>query len=96
MNEPIIAVLCGGTSSEREVSLGSGRASNTDWHWRPAAEEDRERKLDDLRWYRYLFTNRSKPGTHIKAMSKIPQADFDQAPPSLLELVERVRSAVQP
>jgi len=26
-NEPIIAVLCGGTSSEREVSLGSGRAS---------------------------------------------------------------------
>ena len=27
MNEPIIAVLCGGTSSEREVSLGSGRAS---------------------------------------------------------------------
>ncbi|MFA6289293.1 MAG: D-alanine--D-alanine ligase [Opitutaceae bacterium] len=27
MNEPVIAVLCGGTSSEREVSLGSGRAS---------------------------------------------------------------------
>ena len=27
MNIPIIAVLCGGTSSEREVSLGSGRAS---------------------------------------------------------------------
>ena len=26
-NEPIIAVLCGGTSSEREVSLGSGLAS---------------------------------------------------------------------
>lgn len=27
MNPPIIAVLCGGTSAEREVSLGSGRAS---------------------------------------------------------------------
>jgi D-alanine-D-alanine ligase len=27
MISPIIAVLCGGTSSEREVSLGSGRAS---------------------------------------------------------------------
>lgn len=27
MSQPIIAVLCGGTSSEREVSLGSGRAS---------------------------------------------------------------------
>ncbi len=27
MNTPIIAVLCGGTSSERDVSLGSGRAS---------------------------------------------------------------------
>lgn len=26
-NQPIIAVLCGGVSSEREVSLGSGRAS---------------------------------------------------------------------
>ena len=25
--DPIIAVLCGGTSSEREVSLGSGAAS---------------------------------------------------------------------
>lgn len=27
MREPVIAVLCGGTSSEREVSLGSGAAS---------------------------------------------------------------------
>ncbi len=27
MNHPIIAVLCGGTSAEREVSLGSGRSS---------------------------------------------------------------------
>lgn len=27
INEPVIAVLCGGTSSEREVSLGSGAAS---------------------------------------------------------------------
>lgn len=27
MSEPVIAVLCGGTSSEREVSLGSGAAS---------------------------------------------------------------------
>lgn len=27
MNEPIIAVFCGGTSAEREVSLGSGRAA---------------------------------------------------------------------
>ncbi len=27
MSDPIIAVLCGGTSAEREVSLGSGRAS---------------------------------------------------------------------
>lgn len=27
MNHPIIAVLCGGTSAEREVSLGSGRAA---------------------------------------------------------------------
>jgi D-alanine-D-alanine ligase len=26
MNSPIVAVLCGGTSAEREVSLGSGRA----------------------------------------------------------------------
>src|ERR1700712_736321 len=26
MTLPIVAVLCGGTSSEREVSLGSGRA----------------------------------------------------------------------
>ncbi len=27
MNNPVITVLCGGTSAEREVSLGSGRAS---------------------------------------------------------------------
>ncbi|GGL02789.1 chromosome segregation protein SMC [Salinibacterium xinjiangense] len=85
-----------GTADPFDAVLGSGQASNTDWHWRPVADDDRERKLDDLRWYRYLFTNRSKPGTHIKAMSRIPHADFDQAPPSLLELVERVRSAVQP
>jgi len=26
MNTPVIAVLCGGTSAEREVSLGSGKA----------------------------------------------------------------------
>ena len=29
MNEPVITVLCGGTSAEREVSLGSGRACAT-------------------------------------------------------------------
>lgn len=84
-----------GTADPFDAVLGSGQTSNTDWHWRPEADADRERKLDDLRWYRYLFTNRSKPGTHIKAMGRIAPTDFDQGPPSLLELIERVRSAVQ-
>ena len=25
-NEPVVAVVCGGTSAEREISLGSGQA----------------------------------------------------------------------
>jgi len=83
-----------GQTDPFDAVFGTGRATDTDWQWRPSANVDKY--TDDLRWYRYLFTNRSKPGTHVKAMSRLSPSDFGRAPQSLLKLIERVRSAVQP
>ena len=46
-------------------------------------------------WYRYLFTSRSKPATHIQALSELGQGDLkENAPPPLLRLLDRCKEAV--
>lgn len=48
---------------------------------------------DEFRWYPYLFLNRSKPETHIAALTRISDAQLRKnAPPSLKSLIDRVTS----
>lgn len=50
---------------------------------------------DFFKWYPYLFLNRSKPETHLSALSRISEADLqDDAPPELKALVEHVKEAL--
>jgi len=82
-------------SDPYEAVLGAGRPDNTDHLWIPEDETLRREKRDNLRWYRYLFSNRSKPGTHIKALGRLAPADFDDVPVAFSALIERVRQAVE-
>jgi len=52
---------------------------------------------DEFKWYPYLFLNRSKPETHLSALSRIEdQTLVDDAPPELKALIEHVRDALSP
>lgn len=52
---------------------------------------------DEFKWYPYLFLNRSKPETHLSALSRIEdQTLVDHAPPELKALIEHVRDALSP
>ena len=46
-------------------------------------------------WYRYLFTSRSKPATHIQALAELGDGELkENAPPPLLRLLNRCKKAV--
>ena len=46
-------------------------------------------------WYRYLFTSRSKPATHIQALAEVGHGELkENAPPPLLRLLDRCKEAV--
>lgn len=54
-----------------------------------------EQQIREFFWYRYLFLGRSKPSTHILAMSQIKDADLlKNAPKILLLLLERMETAL--
>lgn len=53
-------------------------------------------KIDDLRWYRYLFLSNSKPSTHLRALSTVPQDELVKSPPPLSRLLDRIEAEVKP
>lgn len=44
-------------------------------YWEPAGHGERARQQKRLRWYRYLFLGRSKPGTHLRALTRLTGSD---------------------
>ena len=51
--------------------------------------------VDQFKWYPYLFLSRSKPESHIGALSLIEEKDLaENAPPELGALIEHVRDAL--
>ena len=50
-----------------------------------------------LRWYRYLFLGRGKPGTHVRVLSTIPPEVLSRgAPEELRALLDRVTAQLEP
>ena len=46
---------------------------------------------DRMSWYRYLFLNRGKPGTHLRALSRLTDDQLkSSAPAELISLVEAI------
>jgi hypothetical protein len=53
--------------------------------------------LDALRWYRYLFLGRGKPGTHVRVLSAMDAATLRASMPEpLLTLLQQVAAATNP
>ncbi|OFI39435.1 hypothetical protein BIU82_13975 [Arthrobacter sp. SW1] len=70
-----------------EAVLGTGGGERSKEYWTPPGEEG-EKRAEALRWYRYLFSNRSKPTTHLQALSRLKQESL-QEPPEVLEAIVR-------
>lgn len=50
---------------------------------------------EEFQWYPYLFLNRSKPETHLAALTRIDDQDLiDNAPPELKALILHVKKAL--
>ncbi|GJF33653.1 chromosome segregation protein SMC [Kitasatospora sp. NE20-6] len=49
-------------------------------------------RIELLRWYRYLFLGRSKPSTHLRALTRLSDEDLKASAPDFLKtLVEHIR-----
>ncbi|MFV8141857.1 ATP-dependent nuclease [Mycolicibacterium senegalense] len=52
-------------------------------------------KRDDvapqLVWYRYLFLNKSKPATHLRVLSAMPDSALAEPPEYLIELIDDIK-----
>lgn len=71
----------------RDAVLG-GSGENLDY-W--TGEEIAER----LVWYRYLFLNKSKPATHLRVLSAMPDVELADPPAFLAELIDHLKEQLQ-
>jgi putative ATP-dependent endonuclease of OLD family len=45
-----------------------------------------------LHWYRYLFTTRSKPASHLRALTAVPTDKLAAPPPALADLIDLIET----
>lgn len=76
------------TGDARDSVLGDTKDRPGITHW------DSEEAMEDLRWYRYLFLNQSKPSTHLRALSFLPKEDLANPPFRIGRLIDRIEKAV--
>ncbi|MEV8339772.1 TOPRIM nucleotidyl transferase/hydrolase domain-containing protein [Leucobacter sp. NPDC077196] len=77
--------------------LGDGGTALGKNYWSPQGEDLSNERKEQLRWYRYLFSNRSKPATHLVALSRLTDEEKKAGVPPVLEaLIEFVRSRIIP
>lgn len=85
------------SSDATTAVLGTGGTRLGRKFWAPEDEEKRNHRNENLRWYRYLFTNRSKPATHLAALSRLTTREIrDGLPPVLKTMIEFVQSEITP
>ncbi|MGQ4615176.1 AAA family ATPase [Nocardia sp. R7R-8] len=52
-------------------------------------------RVERLRWYRYLFVNRSKPSSHLRALSRLTDEELRNGAPSVITaLIRYIRREV--
>jgi putative ATP-dependent endonuclease of OLD family len=47
-----------------------------------------------LSWYRYLFSNRSKPATHLRALATVPIDKLAAPPRALAQIIDAIKDAL--
>lgn len=77
-------------SDATDTVLGTDGSANGRRYW--AGKDDRQ---NALRWYRYLFSNRSKPATHLRALSRLDDEQLAECPPELDALLEFIRERIE-
>lgn len=75
--------------------LGTGGGETGRGYWEGRNEAEREVFSAELRWYRYLFTNRSKPATHLAALARITKLELNNPPEELRLLIEYVNARIE-
>jgi putative ATP-dependent endonuclease of OLD family len=74
-----------------EAVLGSGGSPEV--YWQPAGDPAAcAERQQWLRWYRYLFLGRSKPGTHLRALTRLSNAELQQGPPTVVALIDYIKT----
>jgi len=75
----------GPTSADAfDTVLGTGGHASARKFWAPDDEKIKAERSELLRWYRYLFLTRSKPSTHLRALSKLTDEQLKATPPKYL------------
>jgi predicted ATP-dependent endonuclease of OLD family len=77
-----------------EAVIGTSLSKDAIDFWSPKDAEKRKAQEYYLRWYRYLFLGRSKPSTHLRALSRLSDEDLRDAPESLLALIDFTKEKV--
>jgi ABC-type cobalamin/Fe3+-siderophores transport system ATPase subunit len=80
-----------GSGDAAETVLGTGGLAAQRAYW--TAGPQLETRREELRWYRYLFSNRSKPATHLRALTAISDADLAAGAPRELDALIRYMEA---
>jgi putative ATP-dependent endonuclease of OLD family len=79
-------------SDATKAALGSGGQPGD--YWKPADPAELAARQERLRWYRYLFLNRSKPSTHLRALTRLQQADLREGPEPVRALADYIKAKV--
>lgn len=76
------------TGDAQDAVLGDPKDRPALPHW------NSEQAIKNLRWYRYLFLNQSKPATHLRALSSVSKQDLANPPKRIGRLIDRIEKAV--
>lgn len=75
-----------------DVVLGTGGSKDGRAYWTPTGATKLAHFTELLRWYRYLFLTRSKPATHLRALSTLTDEQLaDRSPKYLNSLIDYVQ-----
>lgn len=76
--------------------LGTHRTSEVNDYWAPECPAQNAERQKELRWYRYLFSNRSKPMTHLSALNRMTHEQKANPPRVLKALLGFAGSKIEP